>query len=146
MLYYIQYRGKKSISSWHLLYSNYGMGRQFYARNSGHSRAEHSLPCVWQERRIDHMIILRRGTLPCVSKITSARSRMSATIPPLSSKGKSLFYSQSSVALQTKPDFFKDRGRSFARALELAFKSLFIIFFVNYYLLKKLGCSKKAKA
>ena len=62
-------------------------------------------------------------------------------------KEKSLFYSQSSVAPLLKADFFfKGGGKSFDRALDLAFKGLFTIFFSSTVIFKnKIGYLKKKR-
>lgn len=100
MLSHIQYRKEKySISSWCLLHSNYSKPGQWTFMN----RALSSM-CLSGEKNgsCDNPRKWKKGNwtpVPCVSRITSARCRMYSTIPLLPSKGKSLFYSQSSVAL-----------------------------------------------
>lgn len=56
MFYHIQYtKGSYSISSWHLLHSNYGDRHGFQAKNRA------CYPCVYQERRMGHVITIRSG-------------------------------------------------------------------------------------
>lgn len=73
----------------------------------------------------------------CASKIVSAQCKVDATILLLYTEGKIsfFFYSQSTVALETKPDFFKEGRKCLDRALDLALKSLFTTVLVLFFFL-----------